>query len=372
MKIHNPYLIVFAFLLIGCEDFIGPETPDGLGLPRADLIIDSENLQILNNGVFSDRYVDAQFQYERYREWVNVRYQGRSTRNLSKKNYRIRVTEDRLFDQRRYTLLTSQFRDPSLMRSFLSYDLFRRTGLMVPKTCYCLLFLNKKYQGIYFMLEPIDKYFLWNRAKRVGNLYQAIGAIAHFTLTDRIDIRLKFEKKIGDEGNYSDLEYLLAVLDETPTSELPQRIERIFDVEAYLEYMAVSALIANWDGFYNNLHLYNDPDQERFVVIPWDMDLGMQVSTVDWEIRSANALNQKLLEVDAYRQRYKQKVQYHLDNGFSEQRVFAMIDSLMSVLHDAYEKDPFLKGFSLEFEAAQLKEFVRLRRVYLQGELARL
>lgn len=367
------FSLLFVLALVeGCEGIDNPEMTKGSTLPRVSLSIDYENFQILTSGVFSDRYVDAQLEYEGYRGWVNIRYQGRSTRNLTKKNYRVRFPEDRLFEQRQFTLLTSQFRDASLMRSELSYRFFRESGLMVPKTKYVSLVLNGEYHGIYSAVEPIDGDFLLNRGKRIGNLYQAQSVIAHFTHADGIAIQLKFRKKLGDEGNYTDLEYLLAVLDGSSNAELPQRLEPILDVHSYLEYMAVSALIANWDGFKNNLHLYNDPDQQRFVVIPWDMDLGMSVTNVDWKIASANELNRRLLEVAEYRQLYRKKVQHHLDNLFTEQRVFAVIDSLQTVLQDAYAQDPFLRGYSLEQEVGRLKEFVRSRRTYLQDELANL
>ncbi|MBI3004779.1 MAG: CotH kinase family protein [Ignavibacteriales bacterium] len=366
----NFSLLLVLALAVGCEGIDSPELTKGSTLPRISLSIDYENFQILTNGVFSDRFVDGQLEHEDYRGWVNIRYQGRSTRNLTKKNYRIRFPEDRLFQQRRITLLTSQFRDATLMRSELSYRLFREAGSMVPKTEHVSLVLNGEYHGIYFAIEPIDRYFLLNRSKQIGNLYQAQIVIAHFTNADGVDIRLKFEKKLGDEGNYADLEYLLAVLDGSSTAELPQDLEPILDVNRYLEYMAVSALIANWDGFTNNLHLYHDPDQQRFVVIPWDMDLGMSVAGVDWNIQPANELNRRLLEIGEYRQLYKAKVQNYLDNLFTEQRVFAMIDSLQTVLQDAYAQDPFLLGYSLEQEVGQLKDFVRLRRIYLQNELA--
>lgn len=363
------YMTLLVFLVFGCTNVNEPGVLSSIALPRVDLTVDYENLQILNANVFSDRYVDAKFQYEGYQTWVNIRYQGQSTRNLVKKNYRIRFPEDQLFEQRRYSILLAQFRDPSLLRSYLAYDLFRQAGLMTPQVKYVSLFLNREFNGIFLMLEPIDEYFLRNRGKREGNLYQALGGVAHFTLRDGTDIHLKFKKKLGEEADYSDLEYLMAVLDNTPTAELPRILERIFDVETYLEYMAVSALIANWDGFISNLNLYLDPDQQRFVVIPWDMDLTFKPETVNWNIAVANELNQRLFDVDGYRNAYKAKVQDHLDDLYSEQRMFALIDQWVMFLRDAYVLDPFLQGYSLEQEAEELKQFIRLRRAYLATEL---
>lgn len=367
----NKYsLVLMVSLIVGCEGMNEPEVMSTSNLPRVDLTIDYENFQILNANVFSDRYVDAKFQYGDRTYWVNIRYQGRSTRNLSKKNFRVRFPDGQLFQGGKQTILSSQFRDPSLMRSYLSYDLFRRAGLMTPNVTFVSLFINRKYHGIYLMTEPIDEFFLRNRGKQIGNLYQASNAVAHFTLTDGVDIRLKFRKKLGNEGNYSDIEYLLALLDHTPISELSEQLERIFDVNSYLEYMAVSALIANWDGFINNLHLYNDPQQQRFVVIPWDMDLSFGSSEVDWNVMTGNELNHRLLEIEAYRMIYELKLQAHLNDLFSEQRMFNLIDQLKNLLHEMYGMDPFLQGYSLEQEAEELKEFIRLRRAFLLSELA--
>ncbi|MCK5742568.1 MAG: hypothetical protein KAH48_10145, partial [Chlorobi bacterium] len=66
---------------------VGDETS---GLPIYELTVTEENLAKLNDDIFSDEYIDADFTYNG-KVWpgVSIRYRGNVTQKLSKKNYKI-------------------------------------------------------------------------------------------------------------------------------------------------------------------------------------------------------------------------------------------------------------------------------------------
>ena len=56
------------------------------------------------------------------------------------------------------------------------------------------------------------------------------------------------------------------------------QIGDFLDVDEFLRFLAVNALIANGDSYLNgshNFYLYLDPKDDRFRFIPWDTDLSL-------------------------------------------------------------------------------------------------
>ena len=48
------------------------------------------------------------------------------------------------------------FGDPTLLKEYLSYYLLTEIGVDTEEFAYTNLYINNKYKGVYFMLEPID------------------------------------------------------------------------------------------------------------------------------------------------------------------------------------------------------------------------
>ena len=44
------------------------------------------------------------------------------------------------------------------------------------------------------------------------------------------------------------------------------------NVDNFIDYSAGSELLNNWDGFFNNHWLYDDPEIDRWRLFPWDLD----------------------------------------------------------------------------------------------------
>ena len=77
------------------------------------------------------------------------------------------------------------FSDPTLIREFLSYDLFRQMGMPTPRASFVDLWVNDTHLGLYTMVEQIDKTFLSNNfADSTGNLYKPESPAAYLNWTE--------------------------------------------------------------------------------------------------------------------------------------------------------------------------------------------
>jgi spore coat protein H len=372
-KKYNYLLFIFCFLLLvflnlSCDIASGPEVEEyEFNLPSVHVHIDPEDLGTLNSNVYSNKYVPARLVYNNREYKIHLRNQGHFSRHFLKKSYKIEFNDTDLFENRKSIVLSSQWTDKSLLRSRLSFYLFQKAGLMVSENRFITLFFDDNYKGIYYLIETVDEFFFLNRGKEIVTIYEAKGD-TNLTFRDGQDVRVEFKKKPIDDGNYSDLEYLINILYTESTDKLPICIEEVLDVENYLNYLAVSALVNNRDGFFKNFHLHKERGG-RFKIIPWDLDDTFRNPSEN--IFGRNNLSKRLLQVETYRLYYKNRLQELMTTEFSEEALFPMMDRLSDYIKEAYENDPFLKaaGGDLEEEISDIKNFIQERRIYIYEEL---
>ena len=171
----------------------------------------------------------------------------------------------------------------------LAFDLFRFAGVAVPGARHVVLELNGEYQGMYLQYEdPDDKRWLLEQfGDDEGDLYKAAFDIPYqpqcfADLTwlgpSDEDYVCHYSKKTNDEvapDDFSVLRAFITDLNDVPDEEFLEWLETSFDVERLRSYLVVSNFIANWDSYPQrpkNFWLYQDPNAERMVYIPWDLD----------------------------------------------------------------------------------------------------
>lgn len=370
------------FIILGtCGRIIDPSLTLHTHLPEIRLEIDHENLTTLSNNLFSDRYVAADLTFNDKTYFVEIRHQGHASRAYYKKSYKIKFSDEHLFqDKHKKIVLSAQLRDPSFMRYILSLKLFLEAGLMTLEAYPVTLFINKNFKGIYLLVEIIDEYFFHNRSIPLGNLYKAVEGNARFSFSGGYNVRYGFEKKIFENNNYTDLEDLLYILDTVPDENLRTEVEKILNVENALNYLAVSVLISNWDGFKHNFYFFNNPIKHQFEFIPWDLDLtfgyGMppEHMTIEGQIfKESNYLFQRLLEIHEYRQTYKKKLLTLMDGPFSLEALTSNTEEIFNNLVKDYSEDKVIKsrGHSLREEVNKIHTFVINRQKFILEQLSK-
>ncbi len=187
------------------------------------------------------------------------------------------VDNQRFFGLKRMTL-NNNVQDPSFLSQPLAYKLFRSAGLPAPRCNSALVFVNGEYYGVYSNVETEDKVFLarWF-ADDSGNLYEeggvdfVPGAAAQFDLETN-----------EEEDDRRDLEQLIAVIDAASNDTFMAEVGQHLDIQHYLNYVAMEALIGGEDGYSyglgsrNNFRIYRDPTTQRFVFLPWGLDRALR------------------------------------------------------------------------------------------------
>jgi len=136
------------------------------------------------------------------------------------------------------------------------------------------LYINEEYFGLYLNVEHIDEEFVDLRyGSKEGNLYKCLwpadldylGAdpdLYKLEVFGRPVYQLKTNEDIND---YTKLGEFINVLNNATTT-LPCNLEKVFNVDTYLKYIAFDILTGNWDGpIYNknNFYLYENPLTEN-------------------------------------------------------------------------------------------------------------
>jgi spore coat protein H len=367
-------LLCCLTLLTACSKIVDPPESNNFGLNRVELTITSEYLGILNSMVFARREVPARIAINDTTRKILVRYSGQATLNRHKKSYTLEIVDGPLYREHREYVLTAQIGDTTMLHATIGFYGFRQAELLTPTAEHAAVYLNGEYQGLYYLIEPIDEDFFRRRDLRMGPLYEAMLANAHFSFAGGYDARLGFERKGENEYFFGELERLITILDTSTPETLPSQIEPMLDVENYLRYLAVSVLFHNWDGYFNNLRMHFVPGLAKFQVIPWDLDHLFEFYPMRSRIEGANELSEKLLQVTAYRHRYREILLELMDEKLTVDKLDPLIDETAAKIAPAFAADKVLTvyGKTVFDYAASTKQFIRAWYAKIREDLGRL
>ncbi len=285
MRSGTPSIVLFVALAhaAACGDVPRPQTDELISssaelysnnfLPTFHVSLSPESWDSLEQA--PKVYVPGTFRYGPYTfHDVGVRLKGNATlRTLDEKpSFKIKFNKYepgvRFFDLESITLNNME-QDPTMVREWLSYHMFRAAGAPASRTGYAEVMLNGELLGLYINLETVDESFLErNFADPSGGLYEGdYGDDLHPSHVWR------FEQ---DEGSDPNREDLLAL-----TQWVHQDGDVIFydddtllDFPQFLTYSALEATIGHWDGYWiaHNYRIYHEPTLDKWTFIPWGMD----------------------------------------------------------------------------------------------------
>ena len=236
-------------------------------------------------------------------EHVGVRYKGNSSLNSGWREGANKLPLKLDFDefedaypeidnQRFYGFkqlsLANGFSDASFLRDAATYDILEAAGLPASETAWYEVILDygegQQSLGLYTLIEVIDDTVIEREfGGDDGNIYEADGSAASLAFSTYNQIEASFQKENNEESaDYSDIQTLFDVLHSDERSADPsawrESLETIFDVDSFLEWLAISAVIEHWDTYgqmSHNYYLYNDPETGRLTWISWDHNMAM-------------------------------------------------------------------------------------------------
>lgn len=287
---------------------------------------------------------------------AKIRPHGSLGRKLPKKSFKIEVLDT---DRNRFpatTVISAQYPDKSLCRYALADYFFRRASMLTPRIRHVAFFVNGELYGLYLQREPIDKHFLERNGLPISSVYQT-NANARFSFGHGMLAEHGWEKEVPDDDlSYGDLERLITTLDRGITENRLDIIGTILDLRNTLDYIAVSYITANRDGYEKNAYLYFNPRIRKFQFIPWDLDLtfGKAPESI---VSVENGLFEKLAAIPSCSTYIRERI----GEIFDLEEALAVLDSLQSHIAPAYTCDPWLaadpKG--LDRHVATIRSYLR-------------
>ncbi len=317
--------------------------------------------------------------------------------------------------------------DASYMRERLGSRMFDAMGVPVARAAYANVTVDDEYLGVYTMNQQIDARFLRQHFGDVGdahkgNLYKCVPnesdtcslgwkggdpSSYHHPHScnegyDECDLVLKTNEDDPLLNDYSDLVHFLDVLNNSTDQEFADAIEAIFDVDSFLRLAATNVVLSSFDSYFgrvNNFYLYHRPDTDKFVMIPWDLNMtyglygcnrsnggqsmiSFPIDTPKCDDAGSIPLAERIMAVPAFHDTYMQYVREVAQQHLTEANHNAWIGEFDALLAPLLPGDPNYPNtmqryrdslgdtrhpFSLQ-EGYNLMDFVKRRRVFVLSQ----
>lgn len=349
---------------------------------------------------------------------AGIRYKGNytflATSRSLKRSFKLDINrhdDDQKLDGLTMLNLHCGVSDPTLLREAFSYQFFRDAGVPAPRTTFADVYLtvegqhDREYVGVYTLTEQVNKPFLKRHFGNGGGLLlkpEGLQGGPAFLGDDWAKYEPAFRP--DDEPTKAQQQRLMdftRLISESTDDEFSQQIEDFLDVDAFLRFIAANALLSNLDsylGFGHNYYLYLNPTSNKFVFIPWDLDLslatwpavGTPEQLVKLSLKHPHAGDNRLLDrifaIAKYNDRYFELIRELCEGPFTVERLSARLNQLETTVAEPRSRDADSKekrgenaaapGFGPGFGNGQFgqsmppQEFIRQRTASVAAQLA--
>jgi spore coat protein H len=162
--------------------------------------------------------------------------------------------------------------DASGVHEVMTYESYRAAGIAAPRVGYAHITLNGTDYGLYANVETYDNNFIraWWGDDAQGELFEGMGDFGNGQ-----EDQFHYEWGPTEDPDLEPLRRVSAAID-APRND-PARMDKLahaIDLDEFTDYMALEALVMDWDGYEapNNYRLYYDPISDRVSWMPTGMD----------------------------------------------------------------------------------------------------
>ncbi len=382
------HFLLFIFIpFAGISQILEPKAStvyDDSNLGRMDITINSADLDFILDpeNENSDEEFSATFKYQSterndLEENIGFRLRGNTSRASQKKSFKVSFNsfeKGRDLNGFEKLNLNGEHNDPTMIRSKIAWDLFNAMDVPSSRANLVEFYINNEYRGLYINVEHVDEEFIEERfGDKEGNLFKCLyPADLNYKGDDPeaykevIYGRRAYELKMNeDRDDYSGFANFMWVLNRAPDAQFEDRILEVFDVVSYLKALAVETLIGHWDNYgmnQNNFYLYENPMDNKFYYIPFDLDntLGVdffnkdwaEVDIYEWYNKSEHRpLTERIMAVPSFRAEYTRIMDRLLSQHFSPEALNPRINELKVQIQDAAERDTYRTldyGFTID------------------------
>jgi hypothetical protein len=333
-----------------------------------------------------------------------IRFHGATSQGYPKKSFGLTLdASTRWLGMTRGThwVLNAAAVDRSLMRHKLSYDLFRSLSTQggqrfAAASRFVELKLNGRYEGVYLLMEQVDRPLLKLRrfdsnATSQACIYKAVDHTANFSQPGHDGYEQRFPDPTVRQywGPLEELNRFTSGAADADFFAAETGVGSRLDLACAMDFHLLVLLTSNMDGIDKNFILARDAPtavgtKPRFFFVPWDYDAtfgrnweASRVGSTEW---LSSHLFDRLLSDRAYRQQFAARWRQLRAREFSVDNLGRMIDECAQMLGEAVLRNaarwespggsaPDRRGFDAELR--QMKEWVMARTKWLDAEVAR-
>ena len=327
------YIVRYAFpfcilvCLTGCGDFVGMKDDDTdiNGVEKVQIFIPRDKVHWLYNSVTDNIYTPCILEKEKWRGDAVIKVRGDTSRANYKKSFGLKI------NGRKYMLERGQENGGIYNR--IAMRTYQLAGVPACDTESVGLFLNDSYLGCYNFIT----YYHEDELK--GELFKCVFPDSDYMVDDH-PIRAKSDKKYPDDGDFSNLEHLIAVLTTTSDADWNKFVNENVEVEEVASYMAAHDFLTVVDTRGANFYINYDG---KYRLIPWDNERCLLKNSAGYIICNDNKLIRRLAAVPEVKTAYNRRRQELCTGGGAsclldqlQDEVAAMFDNLAT----AMESDP--------------------------------
>lgn len=213
---------------------------------------------------------------------------------------------------------------------------------------YCSLYINGEYFGIYYLQERFDeKYYA-----------------EHFDVPEE---SVSVSEYLPDPNSdlYDVMQF--AKRNDMTKAENYRYIRSRIDLESMTDWFILEAYSGNTDAIQNIRYMKSDADGGKWKWAFYDLDWAFYFhknafqDLIAANLRETNAIIRPLLKNNEYKHYFLERLAYHIDTTFQEEKILSIIDAYETLLKPEIEKERALWGGSRsgwEQSVAQLRSFV--------------
>jgi small nuclear ribonucleoprotein (snRNP)-like protein len=230
----------------------------------------------------------------------------------------------------------TNFKEPIYSVDALAYNMAQEIGILSPRHEFINLYTNKKYQGVFHLIEYFDKYYLQNNLRIQGDIYalDEYKDLENAFLNEKYWVKKSFNRK-AEKTSKSNLIALLNCLKNNCSN-----IEDFIDIDKYLKHTILFELFGSdhADNFHNQ-RMYFDPSVGKFEPIVWDIIMFKRDAEFN---QSTNWINQSLLLSPKLRQRKLEIQREIFKETITEEFITNYIDNFLDLVGSNIKNDKYL------------------------------
>jgi spore coat protein H len=367
-------------------------------LPALALEISSSNLSVLEST--RDVYVSARLRVDGVSHAIEARYRGRSSRAFPKKSFNLKAAPGQLILGRKHLVLLAMYKDAGYLTEKLFWDLLQACGVMGSTARYVELTLNGRPYGVMLDVEAVDKRFLAARGLDPdSDVYRCGQKACDLRDGPPLSYQEPWSKKTNETSGDGNLWAFLRDLNHTDEARLETWLERSFDVDGFVRWLAADATLSTHTFEDTRSYLLQDAASGRWHFVPWDLNnsfaMYLRANPVDHHARDHrpllgftvydplsydvagrrglpptwSVLNTRVVDRPIFLERFASQLSWVLAFRFNSAQIDPRIDAMDALLRRYRGRDPFVPRDHVPYAAAYLKRYVRDRHRMLEHTL---